>query len=350
MGPLAVTARGHEGEGQGREGRPGRDLAPAPAPSPARREEHGAQQERQEVDRPGGQGQVARGGERAVRQVADEADGHRLHGVGLGREAPAPQHGPVGMSAAIRAREQEGGGQEEREGPRQERRGAPAEERRQGEALPARLLEGEDGEGREPPGEDELGPEPEEEGEPGPGGPRGGGHPPRRGEGAARGGEGEEEQQGGEPDRALVHQEGHESHREDEARGQDRGGAYPEEPRGESRPQEEEGGALQADGHRVGEELPERVERDDGHAPDVGVGAQGQGLGGEGQAQVEVTAAVADLRQLPRQGRARAAEGVVVDELVHVVGNDAGREPGGGQQQGRSGGEGQRPGDPHGWR
>ena len=267
--------------------------------------------------------------------VADEPDGHRLHVPGLGREVPAPQDRRVGTAVAVRAREQEGGGQQGGEGSREEGGGAPPRQRRERQPPPAGLLDGEDEEGRQPPGEDELRPQPEKECETGPGGPRGGGARARRGEGAPRGGEGEEQEKGREPDRPLVHYERHEPHREDEPGRDDRGGPHAEEPRGKGRPQEEEEGALHARRHRVGEELPERIEGHRGQAADVGVGPQGQGGSGERQAQVEVPTAVADERKLPRPRGARAAEGVVVDELVHVVGDRAGGGPGDGQKQDR---------------
>ena len=54
-----------------------------------------------------------------------------------------------------------------------------------------------------------------------------------------------------------------------------------------------------------------------------------------GRPEVVVAAAVADERQLPLQGGRGAPERLVVDELVHVEGHGAGREPGEDEQEGR---------------
>ena len=97
---------------------------------------------------------------------------------------------------------------------------------------------------------------------------------------------------------------------------------------------EQEDRALRSGGHRVAQQAPERVERRPGQAAEVEIRAQREGPGDEGQDQLVVRAAFAVDVQLAAQREGGAAQGMVGRELVHVVGNRARREPGGGEDGG----------------
>ncbi len=201
---------------------------------------------------------------------------------------------------------------------------------------PVDLLEGEDGEGREPPGEDELHPQPQEEektGEDGPGrrpAPRACVDRPSRAEKRAA------EEKRGEADRALVDDESRQEHGEHEAGGHERTGPHAQQPRGEPQPQQEEDRALDPRRDRVPDDPPEGVEGHGREAADVHVGPERQRREGEREAEVVVPAAVPDQGEVSRQLGRRAAERVVVDELVHVVGDRARGEPRADEKQGRA--------------
>ena len=116
--------------------------------------------------------------------------------------------------------------------------------------------------------------------------------------------------------------------REHERGGEQRREARAQQPGREQQPGEEEDRALHAHRDRVVDEPPERVEGQRRDAADVDVRAQRQRRRGERQAQVVEPAAVAVDGQAALQRRARAAERLVVHELVHVVRHDARRERG----------------------
>src|SRR5262249_54367259 len=108
---------------------------------------------------------------------------------------------------------------------------------------------------------------------------------------------------------------------------------------GQENRDEEEDRPLHARGHGIVEDLPERVEGQDGKAADVEVRPQGQGDAEDGEGQAIPPAPLAKDVELATQGMGRAPERVVARELVHVEGDRPGREEGSGDERGDEDGE-----------